>query len=71
MSAGKKTISHDSSAAWMWGVLLLADGKWTTAGFFKTERAAKQFALSTGRDVFLIARRYQAREAANSRNMPA
>lgn len=63
------TIKTNSSATYKWGILILKGELWQNLGFLKSEKAAKQFAIELGASPVLIARRYEARELMQSRNM--
>ena len=62
-------IKRISSPTHKWGVLVTcpSTGEWITVGFMRTERAATQHAIATGRDFFMVARRFTQREARNTR----
>ena len=72
--ADKNKMSLDSSATYKWGVLTIRPaatnvGVWSTAGFFKTEKAAKNWAMELGVSPVLIARRFDRLELKRSRGV--
>jgi hypothetical protein len=62
----RKSVKLDSSRTYKWGCFFLAQGQWSSCGFFSTEKAARKFAIDSGMPLCLIARRFEMAELEES-----